>query len=98
MQIKTCGKKIFTRNKYLPLFWMAAMPHYILPGTLEWINILGKVSTFLPSQTADKHFRPLNPGSSFLLVKLEALPRVGLCTQLASHVCWWDERARESDK
>jgi len=73
---------------------MAAKPHYILAGTLEWINILGKVSRFLPSQTSDKHLRLLNPGSSFLLVKLEALPQVGLCAQLASHVCWWDERAR----
>lgn len=78
---------------------MAAMPHYIIPGTLEWINILGKVSRFLPSsQTADKHFRLLNPGSSFLLVKLEALPWVGLCTQLASYVCWRDRRTKESDK
>lgn len=50
---------------------MAAMSHYILPGTLEWTNILGKVSRFLPSERADKHFRPLHPGSSFL-VKLGA--------------------------
>lgn len=70
------------------------MPHYIIPGTLEWINILGKVSRFLPSlQTADKHFRLLNPGSSFLLVKLEALPRAGLCTQLASRVGCRDKKS-----
>lgn len=74
------------------------MPHYILPGMLQWINILGKVSRFLPSQMADKHCRPLNPGSSFLLAKLEAVPWVGLGTQLASHVCWQDKRAREADK
>lgn len=47
------------------------MPHYISPGTLEWINTLGKVSRFLPSESADKHFRPLHPESSFL-VKLGA--------------------------
>lgn len=47
------------------------MPHYIPPGTLEWTNILGKVSRFLPSERADKHFRPLHPESSSL-VKLGA--------------------------
>lgn len=49
LQMETCSKQIFARNKYLPSFWMAAMPHYIPPGTLEWTNILGKVSRFLPS-------------------------------------------------
>lgn len=60
-----------TRNKYLPSFCVVAMSHYILPGTLERTNILEKVSRFLPSERADKHFRPLHPGSSFL-VKLGA--------------------------
>lgn len=54
--------------------------------------MLRKVSRFLPSQMADKHFRPLNRGSSFLLVKLEALSWVGLCTQLASHACWQEKK------
>lgn len=81
-----------TRNKYLPSFCVVAMSHYILPGTLERTNILEKVSRFLPSERADKHFQAAAP---WVFISCQV---GGLCTQLASLVCWQDERARGSGK